>query len=150
MNVETAIRRAVPILAEHGRHEIVMVWLIRAGLSRGHAHDAMRFIPLAFGREILGGMGVVLDDSYVRMSDGKLEERVLADEPFYRQAQTLVTAFAADVFTTVAMQSAEFQAVNEALNAGAQPDGLVASPPVIEWNRPADSPSSRPWWKFWA
>jgi hypothetical protein len=150
MNVETAIRRAVPILAERGQTDIVMVWLIRAGLSREHAHDAMRFIPLAFGREILGGMGVALDDSYVRMSDGTQEERTLADEPFYREAQKLTTAFPPEVFTAVAMQSSEFQAVNQALNAGAQPDGLVASPPMIEWNRPADAPSSRPWWKFWA
>jgi hypothetical protein len=152
MNITEAIRRAVPILAEHGSTDFSMlpIWLIRGGLSRAHAHDAMRFIPLAFGREILAGMGVVLADTYVRVSDGKDEERPLADEPFFVEASKLVTAFAPDLFSAVAMQSSEFQAVNQALHAGAQPDGLVASPPMIEWDRPVEEPSARPWWKFWS
>jgi hypothetical protein len=156
MNVATAIRLAVPILAEHGRTDsgLVAVWLIRAGLSRQHAHDAERFIPLAFGRQILAGMGVELPDSYIRVRavDGRREEKPLAEEPFYRDAlkaaPILGSELGGDVFTNVALLSSELQAVNEALNAGASPEGLVASPPLIEWNRPPSSPP--PWWKFWA
>lgn len=153
MNTATAIQRAVPILAERGHFDraVLMAWLIRNGLSKTQAHDAIRFIPLALGREILNGMGIVLDASYVRLSgDGKQEERALDGEPFYVEAAKLAAAFPPDVFTAVAMQSSEFQAVNSALNAGAQPDGLVASPPMIEWDRTEDAPPSRPWWKFWA
>ena len=155
-NIAAAIRLAVPVLAERGTLDrgILMAWLIRAGLSKEQAHDAIRFIPLAFGREILNGLGVVLSDTYVRVRDGQEEERPLAAEPFYRQAAELAPTFAADLFNPVAMQSSEFQAVNQALHAGAQPDGLVASAPVIEWERddaaPAAEPSARPWWKFWA
>ena len=156
MNVATAIRRAVPILAEHGRTDsgILRSWLLRAGLSSEQAHDAVRFIPLAFGRQILAGMGVELPDSYIRVRavDGRREERPLAEEPFYREAwkaaTTLGSELGGDVFTNVALLSSELQAVNEALNAGASPENLVASAPLIEWNRPPSSPP--PWWKFWA
>lgn len=156
MNVATAIRRAVPILAEHGRTDsgILRAWLLRAGLSSEHAHDAVRFIPLAFGRQILAGMGVALPDSYIRVRafDGRREERSLAQEPFYREAwkaaPILGSSLGGDVFTNVALLSSELQAVNEALNAGSSPEDLVASPPLIDWNRPPTPPP--PWWKFWA
>lgn len=158
MNVDTAIRRAVPILAEHGSSDpsILPIWLIRAGLSREQAHDAVRFIPLAFAREILGGMGVVLSDSYIRYfaADGRSEEQELAEEEFYTEAlkavPILTSELGGDVFTKVATLSSELQAVNQALNAGVQAEGLIASQPLIEWDRPAGESSSRPWWKFWA
>jgi hypothetical protein len=156
MNVATAIRRAVPILAEHGRADsgILRASLLGAGLSSEHAHDAVRFIPLAFGRQVLDGMGVELPDSYIRVRavDGRREERPLAEEPFYREAwkaaTTLGSELGGDVFTNVALQSSELQAVNEALNSGSSPEDLVASLPLIEWNRPPSLPP--PWWKFWA
>jgi hypothetical protein len=156
MNVATAIRRAIAILAEHGRTDssILRASLLRAGLSSQQAHDAVRFVPLAFGRQILAGMGVELPDSYIRVRavDGRREEKPLAEEPFYREAlkaaPILGSELGGDVFTNVALLSSELQAVNEALNAGANPEGLVASPPLIEWNRPPSLPP--PWWKFWA
>lgn len=156
MNVATAIRLAVPILAEHGRTDsgVARSWLLRAGLSSEQAHDAIRFVPLAFGRQILAGMGVALPDSYIRVRavDGRREEKPLADEPFYREAvksaPKLGSELGGDVFTSVALLSSELQAVNEALNAGSSPEDLVASPPLIEWNRPPSLPP--PWWKFWA
>ena len=155
MNVGTAIRLAVPILAQHGSSDsrILRDSLIRAGLSSEQAHDAVRFIPLAFGRQILDGMGIELPDSYIRVRavDGRREEKPLAEEPFYREAMKAATILGSelggDVFTSVAVQSSELQAVNEALNAGSQPEDLVASPPLIEWNRPPSL--SPPWWKFW-
>jgi hypothetical protein len=156
MNVATAIRRAITILAEHGRADsgILRASLLGAGLSSEQAHDAVRFVPLAFGRQILAGMGVELPDSYIRIRavDGRREEKPLAEEPFYREAlkaaPILGSELGGDVFTNVALLSSELQAVNEALNAGANPEGLVASPPLIEWNRPPSLPP--PWWKFWA
>jgi hypothetical protein len=156
MNVATAIRLAVPILAEHGRADsgVLRASLLGAGLSSEHAHDAVRFVPLAFGRQILAGMGIELPDSYIRVRavDGRREEKLLAEEPFYLQAfkaaSTLGSELGGDVFTNVALLSSELQAVNEALNAGSSPEDLVASPPLIEWNRPPSSPP--PWWKFWA
>ena len=44
----------------------------------------------------------------------------------------------------------EVQAVNEALNAGAQAENLVASLPVIKWEEGVDNAAKPPRWKFWA
>jgi hypothetical protein len=155
MNTATAIRRAIPVLAEHGSSDdIANIWLIRAGLSRKQAHDARRFIPLAFGREILGGMGVSLPDTYYRVTGGGNEERPLANEPFFQEsmqsAQALGRELGGETFTTIATQSAELQALNQALNAGASPDGLVAGSPFIEWDAALDNEvEAEPWWKVW-
>lgn len=149
MNVATAILRAAPVLARYGNADpaILKAWLLREGLSGEQAHDAARFVPLAFGREILGGMGITLADSYIRVVAGERQERPLGDEPFFREALRLAPGLGGDVVTAVAMQSSELDAVNQALHAGANPADLVASPPVIECE--SVEPQKRPWWKFW-
>ena len=153
MNLATAIRTAVPVLARHGHGDSVMLQaLLRgSGLSQAQAHDAVRFIPLAFGREILSGLGVTLPDTYICVIGDRREEKRLKDEPFFRGADTLVRILASDygsdVITAIAMQSAELDAVNQALHAGSDPADLVAGPPVIECEDIPRPP--KPWWKFW-
>jgi hypothetical protein len=153
MNVRNAILRAAPVLAEYGQIDrgILMAWLIRAGLSRDQAHDALRFIPLAFARELLVGMGVVLPDTYVRVTGGEQNERRLDEEPFFREALAMApqvgAEIGADAFGKIAMASPELLAVNAALNAGVQADGLIASDPIIECD--AIAQPRRPWWQFW-
>ncbi len=149
MNDADAVLRAAPVLAQYGDGDpvILKAWLLRNGLSHEQAHDAMRFVPLAFAREILNGMGVALEDTYVRIVAGTREERPLANEPFFREAVRMIPHLDPSVVTTVAMQSSEFQAVNGALNAGADPANLVASPPVIECE--VFETKKRPWWQFW-
>jgi hypothetical protein len=155
MNTAAAIRRAIPVLAQHGSSDdIVSIWLIRAGLLRKQAHDARRFIPLAFGREILGGMGVSLPDTYYRVTGDSREERPLASEPFFQEtlqsAEALGREFGGETFTTIATQSAELQALNQALNAGSSPQDLIAGSPFVEWDATLDAEvESKPWWKFW-
>jgi hypothetical protein len=159
LNTAATILKAVPILAQYGDSDpsMVRVWLIRAGLTREQAMEVTSFIPLAFGRELLRGMGVNLSDSYVQAGerDGTCVERKLADEPMFSKARALVPMIAAelgqDVFTAVALQSSELRAVNEALNHGVSPDGLVASPPIVIWPDGLVRPASgkRPWWKVW-
>ncbi len=153
MDIGRSIRRAVPLLAQYGNMDqgILLAWLIRAGMSRQEAHDAMRFVPLAFGRELLKGMGVVLSPAYINMTAGAREERALDKEPFYRAAMWLASLIAkedAAMFSIVATQSSEVQAVNAALNGGADAAGLVASPPVIECTMPTCA-TLKPWWRFW-
>lgn len=150
MNTRDAIRRAVPVLVQYGHESVVLCpWLIRAGLSRSDAEAASRFVPLAFGREVLQGSGVQFSDTYVRVTGGVEEERPLAGEPFFAEAQAMASEIERDAVTTIAMQSSELQAVNAALNGGADLDGLVAGPPVIEW--PAHLPAAPPrkWWQVW-
>jgi hypothetical protein len=156
MNVRSSIQRAAPVLAQHGSidQEFLLAWLLRAGLSRADALNAIRFVPLAFAREILSGSGVTLDDTYIRVRpDGTKEEHPLSGEPFFREAATMAPQIHAelgsDAFTAIVCLSSEFDAVNQALNAGASPEYLVASPPLIEWPDSQPDQQQRPWWKFW-
>jgi len=154
MNVTEAIHRAAPVIALHGDNEpvILTVWLIRAGLSRKQAHDAQRFIPLAFAREIMNGTGILLPDTYVRVESSNQEERALNDEPFFaeatRLAPSIASALGTDAFTAVAVQSSELQAFNQALHAGSQPEDLIVGPPFVQCEVIEEKPE-RPWWKFW-
>ena len=71
MSTANAIRRALPILAEHGRGDagILRVWLIRSGVSRVDAAAAIRFVPLALGRAILlAGLGITFSDSLFELA----------------------------------------------------------------------------------
>jgi len=156
MNAAAAIRRAVPVLAQYGTADqaIVRVWLIRAGLSKPEAVAAARFIPLALGRAILlEGLGIALPDTYLLIHGDAREEKKLAGEKFFSAttwlAATLGNDYGANTVGAVALLSAEVQAVNEALSAGAQPETLVASPPVVMWVDGVDDAPPRPWWKFW-
>ena len=139
MSVRSAIYKAVPLLARHGPQDagILLAWLLREGLSRYDADRVIRFVPLAFGREILQGSGVTLSDTYVRIQGEQREERPLAGEEFFREASALAPTvarnFGQETFTAIVFQSSEFHAVNNALNSGASPEYLVAGPPVIEW-----------------
>ncbi len=96
-------------------------------------------------------MGVQFGDSYLRVVGSQREERPLADEPFFHEARSLVREFSGDEVTKIAMQSAELDAVNQALNAGVSAEGLVAGPPVITFAEyeMQDSATKRPWWRFW-
>jgi len=147
MSLANMIRRAVPVLlARGGEAEMPSV------LTKEQAHDAVRFIPLAFGRELLKGTGVTLPDTFLRVFNGATEEVALEDEQFFRGASylapTLLRELGGDAFAVIAMQSAEVRAVNEALHAGSDPGDLVAGPPLVECTFARRRPE--PWWKIWA
>jgi hypothetical protein len=157
VNAAAAIRRAIPVLAEHGSVDrvILRTYLIRNGLSKLEAVAAMRFIPLALGRAILlEGLGIALPDSYLLVHGDAREERKLAGEKFFSAtmwlASTLRTDYGAALLGHVALLSSEVQAVNAALNAGSRPEDLVASLPAVLWEEGVDDVPPRPWWKFWA
>jgi hypothetical protein len=154
VNVRTAIERAVPLLAQYGNGDqaILLASMLRDGIPRAEAEQAIRFVPLAFARDALDGMGVTLSDTYLRITGDSQEERPLQDEPFYREALALAPYMAAqfgfDAFEAVTYLSSEFQAINSALNAGASAENLVASPPAITWPTPPEA-AKRAWWKVW-
>jgi hypothetical protein len=159
MDVITAIRRGAPVLAEYGHVDqgILLAWLLRAGVTKEQALSIMRFVPLAFGRDVMSGMGVALPDTYIRMSaGGQQREKSLSEEPVFREALEYAAVIASeigfDAFEKIALQSSELQAVNQALNAGAQVENLVASPPVVmlrdDESLDGDAAVKRPWWKL--
>lgn len=145
MKPANAIRRAIPLLAQHGAERAA---LRRAGLSEGDAVCAIRFIPLAVGRAVmLEGLGIALPDSYLLVKGDSREEKKLAGEIFFTEAMKLAAEFGVDLLAKVALLSPEVQAVNQALNAGARPEDVVISLPVVMWEE-IDG-AARPWWKFW-
>ena len=154
ISLANLIRRAVPVLIAHGQddQDVLASSLIRAGLTQEQAHDAIRFIPLAFGRELLRGTGVTLPDTFLRVFDNATEEVALEDEQFFRGASFLAPTLARELggaaFGVLAMQSAEVRAVNEALHAGSEPRDLVIGPPLVECTFARRPPE--PWWKIWA
>lgn len=151
MNVPAAIRAALPVLVQYGHVDRVVLraWLVRYGLTNPQALAVIRFVPLAFGREVMNGMGVQFPETYVRVVGEHREERALADEPFFREAVALAPQLPRDAVTTIALQSAELQALNAALHGGANPQDLVAGPPVIEFEPNEREATPRAWWKFW-
>ncbi len=151
MNTPLAVRRAASVMARSGPtdHIILIALLIRAGLSKSEAESTTRFVPLAFGREVLKGAGVHFSDTYIL--DGS--ELRLQDDPYFADAAFLAPVIAKEtgpeVITRVALLSSEFQAINNALNAGSSIEGLVLSPPVMSWPEGVPRITKRKWWPPW-
>lgn len=96
-----------------------------AGLP--HAARAVEMLPLAYGRRILDGL-VAVTPTYF---DGD-RERVLADDPIFAAADRLARTEASKAdLDRVGLRSSEVDAVNKALHAGAKPEDLVLSPPMM-------------------
>jgi len=161
MNAEEMVRAAIPIFVQNAAFNLepIRVGLIIARLKRPDVERVIEFVPLAFGRSLLDGMGIQFEDYYIRLDrDGNERlRRDLKDEPIFEAALKLapivMQQLGQDAFMSIAMRSSELQATNEALNHGASPAGLQASPPVMQWYEGADgataAPSTKPWWKFW-
>jgi hypothetical protein len=161
MDAATAVERALPLFSaiEPNEWKALRSALRKAGLPAELAADVAAFMPIAFGRALLDGMGVDFSDRYVaqdaggRMSMGG----TLADHPVYAAAaaharRMIERQEGGDAFVGVAVWSTEFAAVNQALHAGSNPADLVVSPPILLRDEPeaADPGGARkPWWKVW-
>ena len=111
--------------------EAVIARLVADGHAERDARLAVAFLPLAFGRSLLGPLGVELAATAM-LGDAEV---VLADDPLYRaaadHAARVHESGPNDLFRALALRSAEVSAVNQALNAGSQAADLVLSPPMI-------------------
>lgn len=160
MDPVTAVERALPLFraVPPGDWGALHATLARAGIPRRTASEVSAFMPVAFGRELMDGMGVDFSPEY---ASGSAEEvrvvGLLASHPVYAAAAALAARMVenrqggAD-FVSVALWSSEFTAVNDALNAGSNPADLVAGPPVIVDDGPSAGPppeTQRPWWRPW-
>jgi len=99
--------------------------LIRRGVAAGLAEDCVVFAPLAWGREVVEGLGVTCSPlCRVRsLIDGGEWEQPLAGEPAYAWARAMVGLYRTpgrnEVFKLVSFRSAEVDCVNNMLHAGA-------------------------------
>ena len=105
--------------------------LERNGFPRGLATRAVAVLPLAFGRRLLRDL-VALSDSFV--VDGR--EQPLASEPLYVLAQQWAERVGREQIEHIGLRSAEFVAVNDALNAGSKPEDLMLSTPQLTFDGP--------------
>jgi hypothetical protein len=101
------------------------------GFPRGLATRAVAFLPLAFGRRLLRDL-VALPDSFV--AGGR--EAPLASEPLYVLAEQWAARVGREQIEHIGLRSAEFVAVNEALNAGSKPEDLTLATPQLTFEGP--------------
>lgn len=160
MDAETAVARALPVFSATTPNDwqALRAGIERAGVPRALAADVAAFMPIAFGRELLGPEIDFSPEYVVHAADGQVQPaRRLAEQPVYAAAAALAAGMlerqeGGDAFVSVAIWSAEFSAANQALHAGSKLSDLVAGPPVILQDQTASSGSpdnKRPWWKVW-
>lgn len=132
-------------------------FLEKQQLSPHDASRAVAFVPLAFGRVLLRSLGVTFDDAALIETNGQRREVQLSSEPVFAEATRLAEdaftqgTLSKELFTAVAMRSAEVAAVNAALNAGHPAQSLVTAPPVLAIAEDAKiaEAAAKPWWRFW-
>ena len=180
MDAQTAVAAALPVFGatKPGEWGALRAGVARAGIPVPLAAEVVAFMPIAFARELLNGMGIDFSADYATYSPegGTRVAGKLAEHPVYAAAAALAAGMVerqegGDAVVAVGIWSSEFSAVNQALNAGSQPSDLVTGPPVVildgapsasdtaESVPPAapaspspsaePAPRERPWWKPW-
>jgi hypothetical protein len=165
MEILSAIKLALPVFYEHkdSTWKTLGDGLTEAGIQAALAKGLLEFMPLAFGRAFVDGMGIEFGEYYIRFNPktNKKVSKRLDEEPVYCEAFALATSMmdeqqAGDEFMSVVFRSSEFVAMNKALNDGSHPEDLVASPPVLLWDEESGKQSldgeqgiSKSKWKFW-
>lgn len=146
--------------------------LTEAGVPADVAERAYKFTQIACGRKLLEGMGITFSNEFLcfnRFGD-VVESGRLDEEPYYRAAmeEAVPENMGGDAFANFAATSAEFNAVNNALNSGSEASNLVMTPAFLFLEPPTESGivsahqviqlhlerikttnSRKPWWKFW-
>jgi len=113
--------------------------LIAAGADPGDAALMVAMVPLAFGRVMVEGLEVGFSPTATvqRRGGGPPAEVVLDDHPIFSEAAFLAErsqeqgTLSRDQFLSIALRSAEIDALNQALEAGAQPADLEFAPPIV-------------------
>ena len=154
--IDAAIHKAIPLLAAGQDDDDIVHSLTASGVAAPLAERVIAFVPLAFGRVLLSGLGIRFSDDYLLpKADGTMVTLPLKGQPVYTAARAnALWMKTGQDFGPVAMRSSEFSAVNNALNAGSQPDGLVAGPPARTRIQATDEELAtapkprRRWWVF--
>lgn len=158
------VRRAAALIAARGAGGADDGELVEALIARGagklEAERLSAFIPHAFGRVLLRGLGVRARDdrAFVWQGHGKEPREIrLADEPIFVAAERYAEAVQKDgprrLFDALALRSAEVNAVNGLLQKGGRPEDIGLTGPVfMRLDGPAGARGerpSKPWWKVW-
>jgi hypothetical protein len=154
--IETAVAAAIRLLAEEEADNFTVILMEAEGVTAPVAERALAFVPLAFGRLLLSGMGITFAEECLMAHGGSTVTLPLKAIPVYQAALAAAqrTQSAAE-FSPVALRSSEVAAVNNALNHGSQPHDLILGPPALtrveateEEIAAAAKKPKRSWWPF--
>src|SRR5258707_9733860 len=124
--IETAVQTAIRLLAEGEADNFIVVLMETEGVSAAVAERALAFVPLAFGRMLLGGMGITFAEECLMAHGASTVTLPLKTIPVYQAALAAAQrSQGAAEFSPVALRSSEVSAVNNALNNGSQPQNLI-------------------------
>jgi hypothetical protein len=154
-----AVKIALPIFAEHKNSwDNLTNALDNSEIPHSLTDSLLEFMPLAFGRVLLDGMGIEFSNFYVRFDaeTGRKQKKLFIDNSVYQElfevASYIVTnKMAGEAFTAVALRSSEVMSVNDLLKKGSNPKDLVLSPPYMQWdeNDGLEVKNERSWRRFW-
>lgn len=141
MTVEL-VSTAVAIIRElpNASDEEVFCTLVRAGFERQYAARLVEFLPMAYGRMVLGKGGARFSDMFQRMTarGGLTAERPLSSEPVWAEVVSFAKAEASrgvskEDLLLVAGRSAEVDAANQLLNRGSKLEDLILTTTLLRW-----------------
>ncbi|MGE3242039.1 MAG: hypothetical protein AB7G28_06940 [Pirellulales bacterium] len=171
--LSNAIRKyaaAIETLVGYNDADLIAT-LVAQGVDTSTAERTVRFVPVAFGRFFLDGMGISFDNRFFRYDcDGDVvESGRLQDEDVYAAATELAPILAGTrAFERIVFSSSEVRAVNDALKQGSKAGHLVTLPIAVCESTPTREGmvriqehlhsqlrnersfvSRKPWWKVW-
>jgi hypothetical protein len=120
---------------------------VYASMSAAHVPDrdadlAYKFTQAAWGRLLLNGMGIKFAEQYYCLngSGDVVDAGTLREQPYFLAATRLGPRYATMAgFKRMAAMSSDFQAVNQAMKSGSQPENLVTAPLVLFLEAPTES-----------
>lgn len=127
---------AMMVMSRAGNDCDEQVTQLRAmGFSEGEAVRAVAFIPLGFSRPLLEKLGITVfsDVAAIRTPSGELVKILLSDQPEYITALSAARdhfengALPREAFEKIALSSSDLDAVNSALNKGADIKGATVA-----------------------
>ena len=113
--------------------------LVRSGCPTAVARRIVVLAPIAFGRGIVGPLGVrTWPDIEIAADSGRHETRPLAAFPEFRLAAALAEGDGFKAYTGLALRSAEVNAVNRLLRDGSKAADIVLPQPLTTLDLLAD------------
>jgi hypothetical protein len=141
---ETAVAWLADILAGWGdfTEDDAYAALAEAGVPDAVADRAYKFTQIAWGRDLLAGLGIQFAPEYIWLNGAGevVDSGLLADEPCFATAARLAQRYrGAPGFIRLATMSADVNVVNSALNRGSKPENLATVPPCLFTEAPTEA-----------
>ena len=112
----------------------------RANASTREAAEAVIFLPFAFARVLFGSTGIRFSETYLLKTGDQYVEQKFAENEVFQEATRLAALVKQhgprEQMAAIASQSAEFNVINKALNAGVKLHDIeeLEPPAVWGWN----------------